>query len=367
MTPSGTLWTAANAIWTQNMDPTTHLSLAAGLMGCDGTGSIDLGGSRVLWPTGDPLWATAAGKTRAQCAHPRNAVSLQSGSYDFSACTLTGYAGAGGTSFFPERAPGGCPCWHWPGLGVMLDDKLLVSSYRMESASSGFRQRGTTIWLVDNPAAAPSSWVMTPVDLPDGQDSIMLTGQLLDPADGWLYVVGQTDVAERAGYLARFPRADAKRGKLDTPQWWMGTVRGFGYGRPRRFANDWPLAQILPPNFARVSVTVSKRASDWITVGSVGFPRSDLRYGLAATMQGPFPDPLTSFFTPPENATVDGSGNHLYTTYSGSGHIEQTWSGKGANDLLVAYAASENPPFSSILTDPTGSYWPRMVKATSLT
>lgn len=362
---SGALWPEANAKWTQNMDPTTHQSLAAGLMGCDGTGSIDLGNGRVLWPTGDALWATAAGQTRSQCAHPRNAVSLQSGSYDFSACTLTSYAGAGGTSFFPERAPGGCPCWHWPGVGVMLDDKLLVSSYRMESAAGGFRQRGTTIWLVDNPAATPSSWVMTPIDLPDGQDSIMLTGQLIDGGDGWLYVVGQTDLPERAGYLARFPRAAAKRGEFGNPQWWMGTVHGFDYGRPRRLASTFPIAQILPPNILRVSVTAAKRSADWIAVGSVGFPQSDVRYGSAATLEGPFPDPLTSVFTPPENATVDGSGHRLYATYGGSGHVEQTWADKGANDVLLAYAASQNGSFSNILLV-SDIYWPRLVKGIDL-
>lgn len=365
MTPSGTLWTAANAIWTQNMDG-SGLSIAAGLMGCDGTGACDLGGTRVAWFSGDPLWATAAGKTRLQCAHPRNCVSIQSVSYDFSACTLTPYVGANATSFFPERHQRGAPSWYWPSSGVMLDGVLLVSTFRMEPAAGGFSERGTTIWVVANPSAAPSAWEMFPVDLADGSNSVFQHGTLIDGADGYLYVMGATDVQERAYYLARYLRSDAKVGKLDSPQWWMGSVRGFGYGRPRRFANDWPLTQIMGSDPFRVSANIAKRSSDWVMVGSEGFPRADLRYGLASTMFGPFPNPMTSFFTPPENSSTDGSGHLKYATYSGSGHTEQTWSGKGANDLLVAYAASEISGISSILTD-TSIYWPRMVKATSLT
>jgi hypothetical protein len=363
MSPTATPWPEAEAKFAQNLSGST--SVAAGFMGSDLASSIDLGGTRVLWLFGDTFWATAAGQTRSQCRFIRNTVALQTGSYDFSAATLTFYAGiepdgTGSTpgSFFPEIGPAD---WAWISTGCMLDDKLLLIGANIQPADGifPFRGAGARVYLVDNPSADPSDWVMSLLPTPFTTDSPIPSAQLIDAGDGYVYGFGRGGDPWEGMYVVRWQRAEAKAGRLMNPEWWRGQVQGWssqpGYGGrvPQR-----PAAVVAPLVGAEGSF--HKRSDNtWVTIQTPGIGATTLTYATSPALSGPFTN-LTTFYTPPE------SGDPLYDVYAGKGHAEQQWAGKGPDDVMCTYVASTKAGGGGDIYTDTSIYFPKVVKATGL-
>jgi hypothetical protein len=348
----GTASAAANAKFTANHDGTGK-SVAAGYLGSDGGASIDLGSSRVLWTFGDTFWATAAGQTRAQCQFLHNTIALQSGSYDLSASTLTFYAGTDGsstTAFFDWRGDqSGAPHWHWPLAGAMVDDKLLV--FMSKIAPNGSSE-GTQAVLVDNPTDTPDQWTLSYVDCPSDLKGTRFGFSVWDDGATWLYAWGyDPDLAWR---IIRWPRTEAKAGRLMNMQRWYGPAVGW--------SNQWP-----PPTLTSQVTTAptqnsgnTRKRSDgkWQQITIAEFPGQNISYAETATgPAGVFPA-VSAIYALPE------AGDPTKTTYNALGHPEQTWSGKATDDLLVSYASNAFGT-GSVLAD-MSVYFPKIVQVTGL-
>lgn len=359
MTASGTYWTAA----TSKFDGDTYFC------GGDGGGSVDLGSTRVLWFFNDPFIRTAGGQARSAAAIIRNCVAIQSVSYDLSAATMTYYCGGGGmgsaspASFFPEHvSSSGLPFWSWGGSGVMLDGVLLIFVTRVSPVVGGaFNVVGYDVILVDNPTAAPSAWELKYLEPP--KDGVLAyIANVQDGGDGYVYASAGANDAARSLMWVRWDRARAKVGDLSGPQYWRGA---FGWsqrdqGRPPRSpvyqagATSSPTGGVVP------------RASDYALVASPGFGSVgiSLKYALNAARTGPF-GALSTVFTPygtDPNLTLSGSN---YFVYAGGAHPEQTWSGKGANDMLLTYSTNAAGSHNVRLDETI--YYVRPVKGVGLT
>jgi hypothetical protein len=359
-----TPWTEANDKFTQNLSGST--SIAAGYMGSDVATSIDLGGTRILWLLGDTFWATAAGQTRSQCLFLRNAVALQTGSYDLGSATLTFYAGiapdgTGSTpgSFFPEFGPANAI---WPISGCMIDDKLLITCFDVQPANNsfGFGVAGWRAILIDNPSAAPSAWIKTVVEVPSADTEPAFTVSLIDPGDGYVYNYGQGK--DEAMYVMRWPRLDAKAGRLMDPEYWYGSSFGWTRNLPQGRTRPRP-ASVCPAPTAGDGSIHQQSDGDWLIIQMPGFGGTSLSSATSSSLSGPF-GTLTSFYTPPESTATGGGGQPIYLVYAGKGHPELSWSGKAIDDIACSYATNGTGG-NSVYTD-MNCYWPRFVKVSGL-
>jgi hypothetical protein len=352
----GTAWAGGNALFTAN-HAGDGTSVAAGYLGSDGGASIDLGSTRVLWTFGDTFWASAAGKTRAQCQFLHNTVALQTVSYDLSASTLTFYAGTDGvstTAFFDGQPDSsGAPHWFWPVAGSMVDDKLLVFMSKIAPSSNafGFSSEGTQAVLVDNPTAAPDAWTMTYVPAPTDFKGTRYGFSVWDDTTTYLYAWGYDP--DGAWRILRWSRTEAKAGRLLNPQRWCGATLGWS-------------TDPLPSTTAQVTTAPTQNSGNtrkrsdakWQQVTIAESPGQNLSYAEIATgPEGVFPA-VTSFYALPE------AGSATKTTYNGLGHPEQTWAGKATDDLLVSYA-SNSAGAGSVFTDMT-VYFPKVVQVTGI-
>lgn len=350
---------SSGSYWASGADAfTSDVYFAGG----DGGRSIDLLDGRVLWEYGDSFIRTTPGQARSAAAAVHNSVSIQSGSYDLSDCTMTFYCAGIGTStpssFFPERAVDGAPVWNWPGPGLVLDDVLLLLLSRIEPSLTGFgfSNVGWDAVLVDNPSAAPSAWKLNYLDTPSDR-GLTYPGSMQDPGDGWVYaqMAGEDLAGRERLYAIRWDRDLAKIGDVMSPQYWRGSKFGWTYDEPAR-------QPIFSPSV--VGGGIVERTSDVLVTETPSFGGANyVAYAVGRHPTGPF-SREQRFFRPygsDPNLTLASS---QYLVYGGEMHPEQTWEGKEADDMLCTYAV--NAAGSNNVRTDESIYWVRPVKGLAL-
>jgi hypothetical protein len=324
---SAQLWPEANALFTSDST----------FIGGDGAYSVDLGNERVLWMFGDSYIALTPERRREASWMVRNSVAIQTG-YDPSRAFMKFYYRSlerHPASFFPEVGP----LWYWPGPGIRLGDRLLLLGGRLYQEGEGmwgFRSGASVAFVVDNPDAEPSDWVLEETPLPPEGEVVQMGGALLVKGD-YLYAYGnEGDVHDV--FLARFALERARQGDLSEAEWWNGS--SFGAASAREAVID-----IGAPEY---SVHFASQLGKYLFVQTEGFGGTTLAVRSAPEPWGPWTEPR-DIVRPPESFAPGAF------VYAGKAHPELT----GA-DLVATYVPSgdtDSPP------DPEERlYYPRFVR-----
>lgn len=311
-------------------------------LGGDAAYSVDLGHRRVLWLFGDSFIATKPGETRRQSTFVHNSIAIEKG-YNPARASLKFYWPTikGKPS---EFAPNEGKVWLWPEDGIRLGDKLLLFFSRIHADhnknSLGFKGVGWTAFLVGNPDAQPSKWVLNRLATPQNPWGIDV-GAAVYRQRGFLYAFGSRPGGDS---LVRWPVSEAEIGNLSRPQWWCGKQRGWiAQNRLKRAP-----AIVIPGGSTELSVQWNRQLDKFVTVESVGFGASNVAILRADRLEGPWSKP-SKVYHPPESNRPDAF------VYAGKGHPGL----KGA-DLVITYVA--NSSSDQILARDMSIYYPRFVR-----
>jgi len=305
--------------------------------------SIDLSQGRVLWLFGDSFIANKSGKTRGQSAFVHNSIAIQTG-YDPTQASMKFYwPNSNGEP--SEFASNEGEVWLWPEDGVRLGDKLLLFFVRVHSdnrkGSLGFTLVGWTAFLVENPDAQPSAWIMHRVDTPQSPARLIVgSGVLL--VGNFLYAFAPAEPSHD-DYLLRWPLAAAEEGHLSSPEWWCG---GDGWVEQGKLTH--PPAPAIPGGSNEFSVIWDSHCNKFFEVESLGFGASDIGIRWADRLEGPWSGPV-KIYHPPESDRPDAF------VYAGKVHA-----GLQGGDLVVTYVA--NSMDDKILAKDISIYYPRFVR-----
>lgn len=371
------VWDAANAKFRANRNASTGLSAAAGFLGSDIGGSVDLGGGRSLFYGGDAGIATAAsqqfwsGTNVSTPAAPRATfvrnIALLLDSYDVEAATFTYTTGAANSPYHPDDGTYG---GRWP-------FKSFIHSGRLFTVGRFSTAPYDRIWVAytDSFAGAPSTWTWTYlpsipgfcVDRGNAEFGIWDDG--VDKVYMWSSGPGATAPWRVA--LCRLDTTLFHSGDWRRPEWWTGTTWSLDKpGFPTRFPRG-----ILGRKKPRVPVSPANPAVPITNQGSVT-RRSDNKFQLV-TMDASIPHggPGAPFQLHYALTSGTSPGNFGALTakfvvpagepfpYGASYHPQLTWSGMGANDQVWTY--SSNWDASDRTWEPL--YYTRFVKALSIT
>ncbi len=307
--------------------------------GGDAAFSVDLGGGRVLWMFGDSFITENPNATRRQSAFVRNSVAIQTG-YDPSQAAIKFYSGRkeGKPADFAQSKG---ETWLWPMAGIRLGDRLLLFYTREASDPSkdslGFKSVGWNAFLVSNPDAVPTEWILRPLAGPE-VNSRILVGMSVVRSGGFIYTFALNDENHNA-YLLRWSTKAAGAGQLSSLQWWCGAEIGWQKGPARRKI-------VMRDAGSEFSVQSDPRGG-FLHISSAGFGASSIVMRRAARLEGPWSEP-EMLYRPPESDAPEAF------VYGGKSHPELT----GA-DLIVTYAA--NGSDERLATD-MSIYFPRFVR-----
>lgn len=312
-------------------------------LGGDVAYSIDLGHGRVLWLFGDSFIANNPSKTRRQSAFVHNSIAIQTG-YDPAHASMKFYWPK--TSGKPsEFAANEGEVWLWPEDGARLGDKLLLFFVRVRSDSSkdslGFKLVGWAAFLVENPDAQPSAWIMHRVNTPQGPARFMV-GSGVVRVGSFLYAFAPSEPSHD-DYLLRWPWTAAEEGNLSSPEWWCGAS---GWVEQSNLAS--PPAPAIPEGSNEFSVIWDSHYNKFFVVESVGFGASDIGIRWADRLEGPWSEPV-KIYHPPESDRPDAF------VYAGKLHAALQGS-----DFVVTYVA--NRMNDKILAKDMSIYYPRFVR-----
>jgi len=313
-------------------------------LGGDGAYSIDLGRGRVLWLFGDSFIADRPGVKRSASHMVHNSIAIQTG-YDPSKASLKFYwriRNGKPAEFASDRGD----AWLWPSDGVRLGNKLLLffTKVRADSRkdSLGFKNFGWTAFLVDNPDATPSAWVLHRLRALRNPWGVIVGAATLH-AHGFVYVFGYSEPGHDA-YLLRLPASAAGAGDLSSPEWWCGPHR--------RWIQQQKIGRapvpVISGSATEFSVQQDSRLKEFLEVQSVEFGASDIAIRRAGRLEGSWSQPM-KIYRPPESNRPDA------LVYAGKGHPELS----GA-DVIITYVANSSSD-ETLATD-MGIYYPRFVR-----
>ena len=313
-------------------------------LGGDVAYSVDLGSGRVLWLFGDSFIASKSGETRSRSKMVRNSIAIENG-YNPSQSFINFYwpvLNKQPSEFVSDT--GGA--WFWPEDGVRLGDKLLLFFVQVRpdhrKDSLGFELFGWDGFLIDNPGAEPSTWVVHRLHLPRNSWHIIV-GTVVLSGNGFVYAFGSQEPSHD-DYLLRWPLTAAMNGDLTSPEWWCGA--GWGWITQNKITRK--PAPVIPNGSNEFSVQWDQQHRKFLDVESVGFGASDIAIRWADRLEGPWSQPV-KVYHPPESNRPDAF------VYAGKGHPEL----QGA-DVIITYAA--NSMKDKILAEDMSIYYPRFVR-----
>ncbi|HXY23565.1 MAG TPA: DUF4185 domain-containing protein [Candidatus Acidoferrum sp.] len=313
-------------------------------LGGDVAYSVDLGSGRVLWLFGDSFIASKPNEKRGKAKMVRNSIGIEDG-YNPEQSSVKFYwpvVNKQPTEFLSDGGEG----WLWPEDGVRLGDKLLLFFVRVRPDSGkdslGFQLFGWAAFLVENPAAEPSAWMVHRVEVLDNPWHIIV-GTAVWRTDSFLYVFGSAEPSHD-GYLMRWPISAAASGNLSSPEWWCGPASG--WVRQDRIAHA--PAAVIPGGSSEFSLQWDSRQNRFLAVESVGFGPSEIAIRWADQLEGPW-SPPQKIYRPPESDRPDAF------VYAGKGHREL----HGA-DVVITYVA--NSMKDRVLAEDMNIYYPRFVR-----
>ena len=207
--------------------------------------------------------------------------------------------------------------------------------------SLGFTLVGWTAFLVENPDAQPSAWIMHRLDTPQSPARLIVGSGVLR-AGNFLYTFAPAEPSHD-DYLLRWPLTAAEEGNLSSPEWWCG---GSGWVEQSKLTH--PPTQAIPGGSNEFSVIWDSHYNKFFEVESVGFGASDLAIRWADRLEGPWSRPM-KIYHPPES---DRPGAFVYAGKVHAGLL-------GA-DLVVTYVA--NSMDDKILAKDMSIYYPRFVR-----
>ncbi len=315
-------------------------------LGGDGAFSVDLGHGRVLWLFGDSFIATKPGETRRQATFVRNSVAIEDG-YDPAHASIhffSGHRHSEPSSFVSSQGAD----WFWPMQGIRLGNRLLLFYMRetrdADKRSLGFQSVGWSAFLVPNPGQPPWQWKLRELTGPESRGKLLI-GMAVLSEERFVYAFALNDVSHDA-YLLRWPAAEVAEGRLDAPQWWCGTGRGW-------MANAAMREVVIPDAGSEFSVQRDSRGGflqvSGQKIGGRGFGASRIVLRHASRLEGPW-SAAQFVYTPPESNTPNAF------VYGAKAHSEL----QGA-DLVITYTA--NGSDERLATD-MNIYFPRFVGAT---
>ncbi len=314
-------------------------------VGADVASTVDLGRDRTLWLFGD-TWIDPSGTgTRRGARMVSNSVAIQTGT-DPSTSSIAFYWGrtADGSpaALFPDR--GGERLWF--GNGVQVGDRLVLFFGRIRSTNTGlgFESAGWTAVMVNNPAAEPPAWRVTPLETPSNPLGVVVGFGAVLRLGGHVYAFGSEDpVKSHPVYVVRWPAAEVRRGNLMQPEWWAGERLGWVAD-----SSDVPRWPVFENGGSELSVHFDEATKRFIAVQSVGFGAADVAMRAAPELTGPWTPPRM-VYRPPEYYRPN------VMIYAAKAHPRLT----GA-DLVLTYATNTFR-FSEQLTDSL-IYYPRFVR-----
>lgn len=254
-------------------------------VGSDGAYSVDLGGGRSLWLFGDTWIDTTGHHTRRGGRMIRNSVAIQIGA-DPSEAAITFHWGrnadGGPGPFFPSDGRH----WFWPAHGIRLGDRLLLFLIRLLPTETGlgFEADGWNAVLVDNPDEPPTRWRRTTLDTPRSPLGVTVgSGGVLGLGE-YVYAFGaQEPVKSHPVFLARWPTEDARRGKLETPEWWGGPH--VGWVPDTADTARWP---VFENGQTELTVHFDHHTGLFLAFQTVGFGPADVAVRSAPALTGPW-------------------------------------------------------------------------------
>lgn len=324
-------------------DPAWELQFTRtdGWTGADGAATIPLPGNRILWLWGDSwIGPVRDGKHAPGSAMINNAIAVQPlpssnaplpTAQFFWSTDPAGKPAAWAIPAQPAPLAGApiAPEWFWPSGGgiVTPPNRLLVLMTRLGRIDQSdsiwnFRPLGSSLVIVDNPAADPALWRqtihdLTPVDAVPGRQITWGAAVLSAGPHLLIYGIDATAVLNKQALLARAPVATPDH--FDTWSFWTG--RGWS-SHPAEAA---PLASPLASE-----ASIHRLHGEYIMVYSeltLG-PRILLR--TASAPQGPWSEP-TTLYDCPEPAT----DKRLFV-YAPKAHPELSRPG----ELLISYCVN---------------------------
>ena len=373
-----------------------------GAFGGDGGASIDLknaGISGALWMFADSYWivngplSTIPARMNSNLVAAvliHNCIALQTyngsgtNAYDATTCKFRYYSTITGSSttndtvayFQPDTQVSGTVSgsqpwtsqyWIAAGTGGYCGNSYstYISALSMKDKANGVKQ---SVFWINNISTNPNKWNIQELDVaPFGQDLPVPTMSFFDPyADGYLYSLvslgaGFTSSTVAGFGLYRIPKGDIVITSGMTPtfmrgEYFMGT--GIGWVNASWLQNTTDLGQL--PTVVHTSDADSAYPAQ-LSDGSFVIPSVDWPYGFKLRIAQS--DSLTSGWPDINNSPVImtlpywdnlGAARWYYQPHI---HIEQTWSGKQTDDIVIS-TAHNNPDVghtSTITQNPTGS------------
>jgi len=313
-------------------------------VGSDGASSIDLGNDRTLWLFGDALIDASGRHARAGARMVRNTVAIQTGRNPSRAKMVFywGRAADGGPdSFFRNEGP----YWFWPGVGIRIDDRLVLfmSRLRATNAGLGFDGAGWRAVMIDNPDDEPPRWRVRVLNIKEnllgvGPSSVMRQGE-------HVYAFGsQEQVKSVPIHVMRWTVKDFRNGNLLEPEWWAAADNGWvadSSRAPRR-----PLFENGQAEFTVHYDSVTRR---FLEVQTNAFGPADVTIRSARELTGPWTS-QRMLYRPSEFYQPD------IMIYAAKAHPELS----GA-DLLLTYATNSFRPQQD---GDSLIYYPRFLRLT---
>jgi hypothetical protein len=334
-------------------------SMGPGLLGADRGFSIDLrpgtGVSAVLWTFGDVFWATAIGQDRSQTSPTlHNIVAVQrGGTYDLSKDTMQW----SDPNLFPVPA---AMLTVWPSGGICVNSQTIIVAAQAVtpsySAPSWVIYRITNFFS-DGQITDPNTWTITILDTTTYAGPWPGAGGSWVRAGDYVYVGG----APQGGgspdlYLSRIPFADLSAAipTLADMQWW--TTSGW--------QSDPPLSSLLSIHSGTDDADADwgfyQRPSDgrWVRfqIYGDGPHGGAITYDVVNNLTDPIIGDGKLAYSPPSPGGFPVPPGTL--RYIAIPHPEQTWAGKGRNDVLITWNDSGA---AGPATD-TRTYWPFLTK-----
>lgn len=308
-------------------------------LGADAAYSVPLAPGRTLFLFGDTFVATSPARVRSESRMVRNTVGIVEGA-DPSTATFTPILPCDPDgvpqSFFAERGD----AWLWPMHGARIEGGpliLFLSRVVSDPGGLGFRADGAVAVAIDDPDADPIQWTPRDLALPDPPFPLLFGVATLIEGEH-LYVYAVREPGNHDIYLVRYPLADARRGDLAAPEWW---VEGERFG-------DVEAGALRVMDDGATELSVSAHDGRFVAVQTRGFGGTTIATRSAPRPEGPW-TALVDAYRPPES---DRDG---VIVYAAKAHPELS----GA-DLVVTYAANDLD-FASLVAD-ASLYFPRFVR-----
>lgn len=282
-----------------------------GFLGADGAASVDLGKGRSLWVFGDTILGNLrAGKREGTMV--RNSIAIVT--------TTDGKPGSSkhywdltdnlpGDFFHPPSFSD--PEWYWPGTGFTHDGKVYLLLSRMAKGEGpdafAFRTVGCTLFRIDNPGDAPTSWKMTQTTLGLGNDHFNINSASFVEGD-FVYLMGYDDGPNKVGMERRTFLSRLSLGALDTAD--PGKKIEYWSTGAKWSAEATALEPLFRPGPTETAIMHDAPRSRYLALTIDPF-KTDVLMTSAPKLTGPWSAPK-AVYTIPE--LVGSETDHAYTT-----------------------------------------------------